>query len=233
MNPASSKYAVILAHNRPAETLDLLNAIKPQVDMTWIIDNASDPPAFEWFTGQPEITDDVIFVRDSTQPPNLAKFMNLGLDQVQLWQARVVSAPSPWKVAIFNDDAWVPEGWFDAVATAMDQVGAAAGCSSPFPGLAQEIFKVTPDADAVNRMFGPAFILRGETKIRADENMKWWFQDTDLDWQARQQGGMIVVPGHTPKHLYPNQSTVENPILGEQAGRDRETFRQKWGWCPW
>jgi hypothetical protein len=75
-------------------------------------------------------------------------------------------------------------------------------------------------------------MLRGESELRLDESMAWWYSDDDLDWQARQQGGALLVPGIPVQHLCPNGSTNERPELQEQAGRDRQTFITKWGKAP-
>ncbi|RPJ20627.1 MAG: glycosyltransferase [Planctomycetaceae bacterium] len=220
---ALNRFALIPTRNRHQELIDVVHDIWRQVDRVYIIDNGSEPPVY--FVKWPDESR-IVIIRDSEQPPNLSRLWNLGLDQIAM------VADSEHKVAVLNDDARVPAGWFDAVAEAMDSTGAAAGCSSPWDGrLTQEILKTQPDTDIMNRMFGPAFIVRGESMLRADERLKWWWNDTDLDWKARSVGGMVVIPTHAVTNLYPNASTVG--VNAEQAGRDRETFREAWGWNPW
>jgi len=217
-----NRFAVIPTHNRPEELRDVIWDISPQVDLVYVIDNGSSPPVqkdpFPNSSGW-------IILRDSEQPPNLSRLWNVGMDQVAML------AGGDHKVAILNDDVRVPEGWFAAVSEAMDRTGAAAGCSSPWPGLTQELFKTAPDTDLMNRMYGPAFMLRGEAHLRVDERLRWWWGDTDLDWKARNAGGLVVVPGLVVTNLHENQST--RGVLAEQAGRDRETFREIWGTLPW
>jgi hypothetical protein len=41
------------------------------------------------------------------------------------------------------------------------------------------------------------------------------------------------VPGLAVEHRCPNGSMHERPELGKQAGRDRATFKAKWGRTPW
>ena len=228
------KTALILAHNRMKETRDVVAAIYPQVDYLLVIDNASEPAVHDWFTREERETyPQMWIVRDMTQPANLPRLWNIGFSQIEmmLYSTHGLN-PGPYKVAVLTDDVVIPDGWMDAVCAAMDRTGAAAGCSSPWGGrLVQELLKVEPDADIMNRMYGPAFVIRGEADLKADEALKWWWNDTDLDWQARGAGGMVVVPTHPVVNLYPNASTVgEN---AEQAGRDREEFGAKWGWNPW
>ena len=220
----SKRFALIPTRNRHKELANTVTDIADQVDLIYVIDNGSDPPIHE--ARLPVDPMQVIVIRDSEQPPNLSRLWNLGLDQIAM------AAEVEHKVAILNDDTRVPPGWFDAVEEAMDRTGAAAGCASPWePHLAQEILKTGPDGDLANRMVGWAFMLRGESQLRVDERLRWWWGDTDLDWKARGAGGMVVVPSHRVDNLYPNASTTG--VLAEQAGRDRATFAELWGWNPW
>lgn len=228
-----ARYALILGHNRVDLLRDTFYGIVTQVDMVWIHDNASDPPLHTVL--KEEFGPNTIFIRDSEQPPNLARFWNNTLDQIELFhdsQDPEGMISSQYKVAVLTDDLDIPAGWFDAVSEAMDRTGAAAGCTSAFPNHAvQEILKREPDADIANRMYGPAYILRGGAQIRANEDLRWWFNDTDMDWKARKLGGMINIPGPHVHNKHPNESTVG--VLAEQAGRDREAFKEWWGWVPW
>jgi len=221
-----NRFALILAHNRPTELQDVIDDIKGQVDYILVIDNASEPPLHTLLDKPAETP--LVFLRDMTQPANLPRLWNIGFEQIRM----IASDPMDWKIAVLTDDVRIPEGWFRAVGDAMDRTGAAAGCSSPWNGhLTQELLKRAPDADIVNRMFGPAFIIQGKVGLEADERLKWWWNDTDLDWQARAAGGMVVIPGYPVLNRYPNASTTG--VNAEQAGRDRETFKQKYGWNPW
>lgn len=227
------RYAFILGHNRPEDLWATINGIRPQVDQLWVHDNASSPPLHDLFKDE---YPDIIFVRDSEQPPNLARFWNNMLHQVDLFHyaygANIVMPAPAYKVAVLTDDLVIPDGWVDAVCEAMDDTGAAAGCTSGFEGrLTQRILKTQPDSDLVNRMYGPAYILRGDAGIRCNERLKWWWNDTDMDWKARGAGGMVMVPGPYVHNKYPNASTVG--VNAEQAGRDREAFKEIWGWLPW
>src|SRR5262245_59208494 len=128
------------------------------------------------------------------------------------------------------DDADVPPDWVRPLVTAMRERGAAAACTRPIPDY---LLKTQPDNDIWRRMPGHAFTLRGEVGLRADERLRWWWCDTDLDWKARAAGGMLVVPGPEVENTRPNDFTVNKPELGEQAGRDGQTFQEIWGWRPW
>ena len=228
------RLAVVPTHNRPAELARLIAAIAPQCDHLVIIDNASDPPVpkfeiDEWpagRSGQPHSCW-IKVVRDDEQPPNLSRLWNVGLNLA----ANLYRGLPAFDVAVLNDDAVPPPGWWDAVSGAMRANGAAAACSDPHGTLTSPLVKVQPDGDIMGRMCGWAFMLRGEAGLRVDERFRWWFGDTDLDWRARRTGGMVVVPGFAAGNTGANSSTVG--VLAEQAGRDRETFTEVWGYAPW
>ena len=223
MNRAS----IILTHNRPELLVECVTAIHTQVQVTLVIDNASDPPVDRGTL--PASRDHQVAVRYvPDQPPNLAKLWNLGLDV-----ATNLADEDPWFVAILCDDAIVPPGWFDAVTTAMMETGAAAGCSNPWGHDHPPRVKTEPDSDLMGRMPGWAFILNGTKGLRADESMHFWWVDSDLDIAARRAGGMIMVGGYPVPNMRPNDHLVNVPGLSEQAGRDGEAFVAKHGWRPW
>lgn len=222
-----NRFAVILTHNRPQLLVDCVTAIHTQVDMTLVIDNASDPPV-DRMTLPASMGHQVAVRQVPDQPPNLAKLWNLGLDV-----ATNLADGDPWFVAILCDDAIVPPGWVDAVTTAMADTGAAAGCSNPWGHDHPPRVKTEPDSDLMGRMPGWAFILNGAKGLRADESMHWWWFDTDLDWRARQSGGLVMIGGCPVPNAQPNHYTVHAPGLAEQAGRDGETFARKWNRRPW
>lgn len=234
MTNTFSHGAVILGHNRPEDLRTVLNGIAPQVSVILVIDNASNPPLHEFFPDKRDIHPNIVFLRDSLQPPNLSYLWNIGLEWMQqnLLGAWVDPTAARWKVAMLTDDVVIPDGWMQSVADAMDFTGAVAGCSSGFEGrLTQQVFKTHPDSDIANRMYGPAFVLRGESGIRANEKLLWWYNDTWLDWEARRLGGMVMIPGPYVHNKYPDASTVGE--RAEQAGRDREKFKELMGWLPW
>lgn len=218
-------FAIILTHNRPKELETCVGLIKPQVDAVIVIDNASEPPVD---------TDDLpgcYVVAFPLQPPNLSKNMNLGFDIAS--ELAYQHQEEQWNTVMLCDDVEVPEDWVTRVGLTMRTCGAAAASTATIRPILQPVLKTQPDSDIVHRMAGPAFMVAGEKRLRADENMQWWFQDTDLDWQARSMGGMVIAPGPIAINTRPNDFTVNKPELGEQAGRDRVAFNAKWGWVPW
>lgn len=221
------RYAVILTHNRHELLRRCVAALAPQASAICIIDNASDPPvSFDDFIPLVHTV-----IHDATQPPNLASLMNEGLE----WAATLAKnwSQMEWDIAVLCDDVEVPEGWYDSVAGCIRQLDVVAGSTHQVQPVSAPLVKHTPDNDIYNRMQGSAFIMRGEAGLRADEDMHWWWQDTDLDWQARRAGGMVIAPGPVAVNSRPNDFTVSRPELTEQAGRDGEVFARKWGSRPW
>lgn len=227
------RFAVVVTHNRPALLVECVNAIAPQVDTVIVIDNASDPAVElgSLLVDTPE-GHNVALVTVPDQPVNLPRLWNKGIDIAAVLASNYFDDPGPCPIAVLCDDAIAPPGWFDAVIKAMEDTGAAVGCSSPWPG-AGTVLKTAHDSDLMGRMTGWAWILNPDTSVRPDESMAFWFCDTDVDWQARLQGGMVTVGGYPVENRLPNDHLTHVPGLAEQAGRDGEAFAAKWGARPW
>jgi hypothetical protein len=190
-----------------------------------IVDNASDPPA--------EVAESetwrTVILRVPDQPPNISRMWNIGIKK-----ALSVAEPGPSRIAIICDDTVIPAGWFEAVTTAMTETGAVVGCSDPFNYMPHGAIRVKtePDRALMERMPGPAWILDPASPVRPDETLAWWWGDTDVDWQARKAGGMVMVGGYLVPNLRPSENNLR-PEIAEQAGQDGLTFGAKWGWTPW
>jgi len=219
--------SVIITHNRPGPLATLLTGLRGQDDAVVVIDNASTPPLDDAFVLQNAGSDTVAVLHDDEQPPNLYRLWNLGFDVAR----SLCDGNATYDIAVFNDDAVVPAGWFDAVSDALRSGSYAAASSDPYGRLTASLVKTEPDGDLMTRLCPWAFVMRGELELRANETFRWWWGDTDFDWHCRQSGGIIVTPGYVVHNSLANSTTVG--ALAEQAGRDRETFRVKWGHNPW
>lgn len=232
-----NRFAVIVTHNRPILLAECVAAVGPQVDMVIVIDNASQPPVSSDTLPPPEPEPDsyrmcVVAVPD--QPPNLARFWNLGMDVAGVERGQnLTAAAEPWHIAVLCDDAIVPPGWFAAVTAAMAETGAAIGCSDPWGNQHPPRVKTERDGDLMGRMPGWAWIVDASKGLHADESMSWWWCDTDLDWQARAAGGMVTIGGFPVPNRLPNDFTCTVPGLSDLAGRDGEAFVAKYGTRPW
>jgi GT2 family glycosyltransferase len=165
------------------------------------------------------------------QPPNLSWLWNEGIREARNWYGPDRSHEA-W-VAVLNDDAVVPPGWFAAVGTAMTITGAVAGCSGGtvrHGALGGWHFTTNPIDDVAVRLQGWAFIL-GPGDLMADERLQWWFGDTDIDMRARASGGTVIVNGLFVANHRANSTTVG--LLAEQAGRDRVTYESIHGPIKW
>lgn len=219
------RFAVITTYNRPDVLLRSLAAACAEADTVFVIDNGDDPERMA-----PVSTDGQWFVAQvPMRPPNLSKLWNIGI-HLAAAQAEELHTPM-WDVAVLNDDAIIPPGWFGHVAGLMRAWGCAAASSGMPAGGPHHIHR-TPGTTALHhRMQGFAFVLKGEAHLRADERLSWWCGDNDLDMQGRQAGGTVIVAGYPVEHLYPDQSTTGE--LAAQTGIDMATFVEKWGFRPW
>lgn len=225
--PKELDVAFILTHNRHELLRKSILAIAKQVHAVCVIDNASSPPV-TWEEVSPHAH---TLIHSDEQPPNLAMLMNVGFDWAE--ETALTWSYEAWNVACLCDDVEVPSGWFQAVRDCIRETGATAGSTHQAAPVSSPLMKTEPDSDIYNRMQGSACVFRGEAKLRADEDMHWWWQDTDLDWQARAAGGMVIAPGPVAINQFPNDYTHSRPELAERAGLDGEVFRQKWGFRPW
>ena len=230
------RVAVIATHNRPAELVRCLRAIGPQCHYVIVIDNASVPPVDDLMvhdeaTRECDGARATRVIRDEEQPPNLSRLWNLGLERAA---ASLSDGSMPFDVAVINDDAIPPPGWWDAVSETMRANGAAAGSSDPFGQLMSgtaQVWRADAPASVATRLAGWAFILRGELGLRFDERLRWWYGDDLISLRARELGGVVHIGGYPVPNTGANASTVG--VLAEQAGRDRATFVQITGRQPW
>ena len=194
-----------------------------------VVDNGYDPPLDESPNPRVHIR------RVDQTPPNLSYLWNYGLGWARAHHN--FEKQGDYVVAVLNDDLVLPERFVSQLAHAIELTGAAAaypdqhGVATYGTNNARIIHKIPGPISLFARMCGYAFALRGSAKITADETLKWWYGDDDIDWTARQCGGSVLVGGLKVEHLCPNQTTVG--VLAEQAGRDRQTFIDKWGRAPW
>jgi len=234
---AIPRYAVIPTRNRHEHLVALLRQLENQVDLVYVIDNASDEPLSSlWLRTQANVR--TIVRRDDEQPPHLYKMWNAAFNVIAT--TAKIMGEKLWDVAVFNDDTLLPPNWYDYVADGLRKCYPALGGGERCPAVCgtyagdwgtQPMIKDRIDGNIMNRVCPWAFVVRGELGLRADESMRWWWGDTDFEWQAIQAAGVLVLPGTTPINTLANSTT--HGALAEQAGRDGETFALKWGKRPW
>lgn len=216
--------AVIPTRNRHDMVADCINSVVDQVDAVFLVDNLSDPPIDpEPWHGK------VRAVRAPLDPPNISALWNIGLALADAARGDAAA----WDIAVLNSDVVVPPGWVERLSAAMRATTAVLAYPDQHGGTRQILHTKAEPIDLRQRITGYAYLLRGETGLRLDESMAWWFSDDSVDWEAREQGGALLVPGIPVEHRCPNGSMYERPELQQQAGRDRATFIAKWGRTPW
>jgi hypothetical protein len=230
------RYAIIPTRNRPEQLISLLKQLNGQVDLVYIIDNASDKPLSSLWLRQ-FVNVRTIVKRDDEQPPHLYKMWNNAFEIIAM--VTKVMGDKLWDVAVFNDDTSLPPNWYDTMAAGLFRTSEALkhlnvpaiACTYTQTTNGMPYLKTQIDGNIGTRMCPWAFVVRGELELRADESMRWWWGDTDFEWQAIQAGGVLMLPGEAPLNTLANSTT--HGALAEQAGRDGETFALKWGRRPW
>jgi hypothetical protein len=223
------RYAVIPSNGREC-LKDSVKAIMDQVDRVVIVATGGDT-AF-WAVMRSWVKVEVLGV--IRPEANISVWWNAGLNRVERRVTQPIAGGQivlqhKWDVAVLNDDAIVPEGWFDAVAGTIRQMGVAAGCSGAHGMPVLHTQDVAPPLQT--RMQGFAFILAGELGLRADEQFIWYCGDDDLGRRAAVAGGMVMVPGFPVEHLYPN-GQVSGKLMSAIPG-DMQRYVDKWGQRPW
>ena len=217
------RFAIIPSNNRPC-VRDCVAAIAPQVDYVIRVWTGEATGAEGFTIG----TDPEFISLNDPGDINISRWFNMGLTHARMVAGRLESGK--WDVAILNDDAIVPEGWFDAVSAKMREMKVAAACSGG-AAVSMPVLHTQPGPVPIHtRMYGPAFMVAGELGLRANEELKWWFTDDWMDWESRKLGGMVMIPGFQVQHLHPNgQMTGE---LQEQVSRDATRFKEIYGMMP-
>lgn len=158
-------------------------------------------------------------VGDNSTDRNISRWWNLGL-----WSVAAHMEVRQWNTLVLNDDATLGPDAVQMLTSAL-RVGTTA---LAFPGHVDK----TLTSPSMDRIAGWCFMVRGENRLKVDESMAWWYGDNDLDWTARSRGGSRMVPGVSVTHSDPNGYTNRHPELARQAGRDQQTFLNKWGRLP-
>jgi len=218
------RFAVIPTNGR-ACLKDCLMAISPQVDSTILVYTVP------WKDGEVRPHPHFGVALRDVGSPNISRWWNEGLDIcTQVMDMTEGDTPGRYDVAILNDDVIVPPGWFDAVSDGMRMYECAAACSGA-PNSSPVLLQRPGPVPLHTRLQGFAFILAGEKGIRANEELRWYFSDDYIDWRARELGGMVMVPGHSVNHLYPNEQMTGE--LHQFSAEDAAKFKEIWGVMPW
>lgn len=220
-------YVTIPTRNRHAMVKGCIDSIIDSdcIECIIIVDNNSEPPI--------EHSNDNVFVTHChDDPPNISRLWNRGIDAARALAQ--FDGHQEFNIAVINSDVVCPPGWLEGIGEGLRKYNAALAYPDQHDAAPGPIKHVYPGpVDLRTRITGFAFMLRGETSIRLNEELVWWYGDDDLDWRCREIGGSVLLPGLAVKHLDPNGSMNARPELSAQAGRDRTTFQRIWGTTPW
>jgi GT2 family glycosyltransferase len=214
--PAFPTFAVIASRCRPEMLATLRAQLTGQVSEVFVFDNG--------YTTPPAAT-----IKAHGWP--LHRMWNTGLDMAQ--QA---AGSGPFNVIVLNDDVEIPTGFAAQLETGLRShddhwIAYPNWRDDDIPAGAA--VRTTSDKLAGQTMSGWAFMIRGESALRFDEQFSWWYGDSDLERQVREAGKYTVcVGGCTARHLDPLRSTLDDPERLAQAQLDEQRFAEKWGRDP-
>jgi GT2 family glycosyltransferase len=175
----------------------------------------------------------IITVWHPGYPPNLSELYNIGMDVASSYPYDgEFSDDAEWNLVLLNDDVVCPPGWVTSLSDAMRATTAVMAYTDRL-GRAEPTLYTQPPTTPHETCMVAACMMRGELNIRWDEQFRWWYGDTDLDYRCRQLGGVLAVPGQMPEHLHPSAQTFADAELTAQTHRDRAAFERKWNGVPW
>lgn len=211
------RYAVIPTNNRECLTL-CIQAIMPQVDKVILIETAEPSLNVHWKLDK---------LADPRRPVNISRWWNRGLRHASAL-ARGAGAET-WDVAVLNDDVVVPPSWFDDLSTALRSHPVAVASYSD-QVLGRHLQTDKGQIPLWLRPQGFAWMIKGESDLRADERFHWYCTDDSIWQNSFEFGGYVLVPG-TVNHMYPNgQVTGE---IQELIAQDMQSYVDKYGFRPW
>jgi hypothetical protein len=138
------------------------------------------------------------------EPVNIHRWWNKGIDVARTFGADYI--------AVLNDDLKLKNDPINKIANSMKELNAILGYPLPYTGAIP----------------GYCWVLDIKSNIRADEKLRWWYGDNDIQYKAAMQGEFIYVPCEV-EHIHPNELTASNPDLIELTKADQKYFEEKWG----
>jgi GT2 family glycosyltransferase len=215
-------FVVIAAKDRHEMTTNLIGQLAADVRTekasVLLMDNGSAPP----------FADAV----DCAGWP-LHRMWNHGLDLAE--KTATEAGADRWNVAVLNNDLEVPPGFLAKLEAGLRCVDDAWVAYPNHHGIEipDGAAMVTSNPDyAGQTMSGWAFMIRGETGLRFDEQFQFWYGDSDLQKQVELAGKHVVcVGGCYCNHLDPMTSSAD-PVRLAQIREDERRFAAKWGMDP-
>lgn len=134
---------------------------------------------------------------------NISRWWNVGINYaLKQGDAEII--------LVLNDDVSLPEGWLESIVEAI-RAGYTGASTDRAPGR--------------NTIAGYAFGLDAKAKVRADEQLVWWYGDDDIQRQCEQLGGWGFIPNDGVGNKY-GDSSYER--FEHQIQLDRVYYEKKW-----
>lgn len=213
--PHAPTFVVIPVKDRHEMTVNLISQLQGWADI-FIFDNGSEvEPPDVW---------NAIDAKGQT----ISQMWNAGLDLAAKYAAE--ANVTEWNVAILNNDIEVPPGFLAALSHGLRTRDDFWIAYPNYHGvdLPDGQVIVSQAAGGKRTMSGWAFMVRGESGLRVDEQFEWWYGDDDLQLQVESTDNRVVcVGGCTAKHLEPNVSS-QTPEKQAIIAADRDRFFAKW-----
>lgn len=244
------RFAIIPTRDRPGDYADCVEALRRQVDVIVTVANSPEAEGYSYRSRGPRSGFDaseaggdwaigitVPYMTGHRKASfNISRAWNIGLEICEAvatgdagrvaewssdWTAEDAANHLPeggansaaWNVAIVNDDVVVPAGWYDTLAgeLAANRPGASGGRG------------YSPDD---THMAGFAFMLKGEDRMRLDEQFVYYYGDTDLQRQCEEAGGFALLPDLLVEHRHPGENVKGRELL---VANDKRRYDAKWG----
>lgn len=186
-------------------------------------------------TTQPDPLDGATLLFDSTEL-NIAKWWTVGLNHIAaLAHHEYLDPTQPYDVFITESDTRITPEDLDLVRAEMRRAGCVMGGADwkhLLPGLGVNLVRRSNQAvfPAATRLPGIGLVVAGEVGLRHDPQFRWWLVDDDLEWQAREAGGTVLVGGTSLTH-----TGFQGELRGERLTawhEDQPKFMAKWGGMP-
>lgn len=211
-------WVVVPSNGRPFLE-QCIESLRNQVDKIIIVQNGGE----DFYIKDEKI----IFVPDTGTDLNISRWWNIGIDFVE----NNIGTES-WNTLVVNDDIIACHNLVESLSRELRMTTAVLAYPNQFDNH-RFLHRNPGPIDLHHRITGYCYMLRGETKMRLDETMVWWYSDDNLDWECRVAGGSLLVPWCKVQHRAPDGTFLVHPELHVQAANDRKTFVKKWGKAPW
>lgn len=194
-------------------------------DGIFIFDNDSDPPQPVW-EGNGYLTAPI-----PAPGMGLHGMWNAGLALAEK-EARKLGVER-WNVVVMNSDVEVPSTFLQTLSEGLREADAWLAYPNVYNVDPSGIYEMHNPELAHQTIAGWAWMLAGESGLRVDENLTFWYGDADIEAQVRKAGKKAVCVGNCfALHLDANGSVTTDAKLRAAVEDDERYYAEKWGLDP-